>query len=51
MLHSAVLAGCLERLIYEICAPFQTLVLHGLDPDTVPREIVVQVCAFEVPPR
>lgn len=25
--------------------------LHGFESDSVPREIVVQVCAFEVPPR
>lgn len=39
----------LQAHIRDMCS-LPAPALHGLESDRVPREIVVQVCAFEVPP-
>lgn len=41
-----VLTGSYTRYVFP-----SSPALHGFESDRVPREIVVQVCAFEVPPR
>lgn len=41
-----VLTGSYTRYVFP-----SSPALHGFESDRVPRETVVQVCAFEVPPR